>query len=497
VPDWGPDYDIAGRYRLVSLLGRGGMGEVWRAEHTALHSAVAIKLIHQRYANDEGVVRRFMQEARAAASLQSPYVVRTTDFGVVEGTPFLVMELLNGESLAERLERVGRLGPAEAARVVRHVARAIGKAHEAGFVHRDLKPDNIFICSDDEEEIVKVLDFGIAKAISGTLGDNSTHTRTGALLGTPYYMSPEQAQGDRSVDFRTDLWAIGVIAFECLVGKRPFDAEGLGSLVMQVCAGPIPIPSQLAPVPPGFDEWFHRALCRDPEGRFQTASELSHALRAVLVPSASTDAAGVSRMQWPGPAARQAGTESISAVFVAPSAEAAQTADATPGARIPEPTPTHGASAHATTPWSSAHQRLDTAAGANAAVTIPMKKSGLGWVALLAVAGVVGVVSLLLVVRVVSKRAAVAASADPAAASAPLLSEVAAAPSADPEPSAAASAPAAPEASAGPAPKIATRAVKPPVAAPAIVGKAPTMPKHEPVKPPAAPPASSKGRLGF
>jgi len=335
VTTWGPGFEIAGRYRLTELLGRGGMGEVWRAEHLALHSQVAIKLIEPRSATNEAVVRRFMQEARAAAALESPHVVRTTDFGVIDGTPYIVMELLQGESLAQRLERMRRLSPAETERVIRHVARAVSKAHEAGFVHRDLKPDNVFIVVNDDEELVKVLDFGIAKAMGGSFGEQATKTRTGALMGTPYYMSPEQAQGDRSVDYRSDLWSMAIIAFECLTGTRPFDSEGLGALVMQICAGPIPIPSQVAPVPPGFDEWFARATSRDPAGRFQSARELSGTLRHVLAPSVDTEFTGTSRVVWPipGPQTHSSTASSVSAATPMPAALGASTASqVTPGA---------------------------------------------------------------------------------------------------------------------------------------------------------------------
>src|SRR5262249_45198937 len=142
----------------------------------------------------------------------------------------------------DRLARVGRLAPAEVANLMVELARAIGKAHELSIVHRDLKPDNIFLVRNDEVEVTKVLDFGIAKATSA-VGTVSGETRTGAVLGTPHYMSPEQAEGTKLVDHRTDLWALGVIAFECLVGRRPFDSDALGGLVLAICTRPLPVPS--------------------------------------------------------------------------------------------------------------------------------------------------------------------------------------------------------------------------------------------------------------
>jgi serine/threonine protein kinase len=273
---------IAGKYRLVRQLGKGGMGSVWYAEHLTLHSPVAIKLIDPEIAQNAEALARFLREAQSAASLRSPHVVQILDHGVDNGVPYIAMEVLDGESLADRLTRIGRLMPAETARLMTHVGRAIGRAHEAGIVHRDLKPDNIFIIRNDEEEIGKVLDFGIAKSTAHGLGASSGGaTRTGALLGTPYYMRPEQAEGARTLDHRTDIWAMGVIAFECIVGRRPFDAEALGGLLLAICTRPIPVPSQWNSVPAGFDAWFARACARDLNARFATAKEAATDLRRV------------------------------------------------------------------------------------------------------------------------------------------------------------------------------------------------------------------------
>jgi len=253
------------------------MGSVWLAEHLTLCSQVAIKLIHVDIASSAEVLGRFLREAQAAASLRSPHVVQILDHGVDDGTPYIAMELLDGESLADRLARVGRLEPAVLSRIMTQIGRAIGRAHEAGIVHRDLKPDNVFLVRNDDDEITKVLDFGIAKSTlpgAGSLGAApSSGTRTGAVLGTPYYMSPEQAEGARSLDHRSDIWAMGVIAFECLLGRRPFDAETLGGLLLAICTRPIPIPSQLASVPAGFDAWFARACNRDLAQRFGSARD--------------------------------------------------------------------------------------------------------------------------------------------------------------------------------------------------------------------------------
>ncbi len=273
---------LAGKYRLESLIGRGGMGSVWRAEHLALSAPVAVKLLDQfDFAGSAEALSRFHREARAAAAIRSPHVVQTFDHGVDEtlGLPFIVMELMDGESLADRLTRCGRVGPAEAARIFTHVARALSRAHEAGIVHRDLKPDNVFLVRNEDEEIAKVLDFGIAKAQTHALGANSA-TATGTVMGTAYYMSPEQISGAR-VDFRTDLWALGVMACESLTGRRPFEAGTMGAITLKICVAPIPAPSSFAPVPAGFDQWFLRMVNRDVSQRFPSAREAADSLRQV------------------------------------------------------------------------------------------------------------------------------------------------------------------------------------------------------------------------
>jgi serine/threonine-protein kinase len=257
------------------------MGSVWLAQHLTLRSPVAIKLIDPTIATNTEALSRFLREAQAAASLRSPHVVQILDHGVDEGVPFIVMELLDGESLAARLERQRRLSPHDTAHLMTQVGRAMTKAHDAGIVHRDLKPDNIFIVRNDEEEIAKVLDFGVAKSHTHGVGAVSSATRTGSVLGTPYYMSPEQAEGSKLVDHRTDIWAMGVIAWECLLGARPFEAETLGGLLLAICAREMPSPSRSGPVPAGFDAWFARACSRDLNHRFATAREAAQELRNV------------------------------------------------------------------------------------------------------------------------------------------------------------------------------------------------------------------------
>ena len=282
--DVAPPGLVAGKYRLTNLIGRGGMGSVWEGTHVTLGTQVAVKFIDSEYAESPEARNRFESEARAAAKLRSKHVVEVYDHGVTDdGRPFIVMEYLRGEPLDKRLDRLGRMPAKETARMLMQVCRALSRAHAAGIVHRDLKPENVFLVWDDEDgaDVAKVVDFGIAKFTDNQLA-NSSATRTGSVLGTPYYMSPEQARGLRSVDYRSDLWSVGVIAYRCVIGILPFEGEAVGDLLVKLCTAPLPIPSQMAAdIPPGFDAWFAKALTREPEGRFSSASELAESLGAV------------------------------------------------------------------------------------------------------------------------------------------------------------------------------------------------------------------------
>jgi len=299
---------LAGRYRLERQLGKGGMGSVWLAEHLALRSWVAVKLMDPAIAATPEGAERFRREAQAAASLRSAHVVQVLDYGLHETTPFLVMELLQGESLAGCLEREKRLTPQRTLAIMTQVARALGRAHSAGIVHRDLKPDNIFLVREDDQELVKILDFGIAKTPTSQFG--GMETKTGVTMGTPYYMSPEQVEGKRAVDFKTDLWAMAVITCECMTGNRPFDGSTFGELLLNICARPIITPSSQGLALPGFDGWFARATSRDSEQRFASAQELASTLRDVVSgnpgvygPTGAAPAAGAPGHQHYVPAA--------------------------------------------------------------------------------------------------------------------------------------------------------------------------------------------------
>jgi serine/threonine-protein kinase len=272
------------------------MGTVWEGLHVTLGTRVAVKFIDGTVAESPEALHRFENEARAAARLNSKYAVQVYDHGsTTDGRPFIVMEFLQGEPLDARLDREIRIHPLETARIIAQVCRALSRAHAAGIVHRDLKPENVFLVWDDEDQanVAKVVDFGIAKFTGNQLGVSSS-TRTGSLLGTPYFMSPEQARGLRSVDFHTDLWSLGVIAFRCIVGKLPFEGVSVGDLLVKICTAPIAVPSQEWPdCPAGFDGWFARAMQREPSDRFSSAQELADELLAVCGGTRSSLASGI------------------------------------------------------------------------------------------------------------------------------------------------------------------------------------------------------------
>jgi serine/threonine protein kinase len=339
-----PSALVAGKYRLTELLGRGGMGSVWAGVHTTLGTRVAVKFIDAEHVDSYEARQRFENEARAAAALRSKHVVEVYDHGVMEdGRPFIVMEFLDGEPLDRRLDRLGRLPAKDTARIIGMVCKALAKAHAVGIVHRDLKPENVFLVWDDEDgaDVAKVVDFGIAK-FTDSASVSSSATRTGSVLGTPYYMSPEQARGLRSVDFRSDLWSVGVIAFRCMTGRLPFEGEAVGDVLVKLCTAPIPMPSSYVPdLPPGFDSWLVRALGREPEARFQSANELGRSLGVVCGLTAPlTPNSGEQQIVPALPFAPARGPNQFAATTPSPAltpAPAAQTG--APITQTPAPTP--------------------------------------------------------------------------------------------------------------------------------------------------------------
>jgi serine/threonine protein kinase len=277
---------IAGKYRLERPLSQGGMGSVWVARHVDLGMPVAVKLMDPLVAARADGRQRFAREARAAAAIQSPHVVKVHDYGVDGDTPYLVMELLHGEDLGARLRREGRLSLETTARLVLSIAKGLRRAHEAGIVHRDLKPANVFLTRADDDEIVQILDFGIAKLLRAAPDAESERTATGVVMGSIHYMSPEQARGFRDADHRSDVWSLGVIAYRALTGELPFPGEEVGDVIVKVCTDPIPPASpRIRALDPAIgrelDKLFARALAKNPADRFQSARDLAHALCAL------------------------------------------------------------------------------------------------------------------------------------------------------------------------------------------------------------------------
>jgi serine/threonine-protein kinase len=268
---------LAGKYRLDREIARGGMGTVWAARHLGLDKAVAVKLTAPTAPRSVQTRGCFEREARAAARLDSRHIVRVEDSGIDGPTPYLVMELLHGEDLASRLLRERLLPPAEVALILRQIARGIRCAHEVGLVHCDLKPANIFLAASDGEEIVKILDFGLAIEAGAPPAPGGR----GTIMGSPHYMSPEQAHG-RAIDHRSDLWSLAVLAFQALAGELPFPGTRLADVLLKVCSGPIPRLSARAPhLPEALDDFFARALRRDPAERYQSAIEMAEAFAAL------------------------------------------------------------------------------------------------------------------------------------------------------------------------------------------------------------------------
>ncbi len=272
---------LSGRYKLLRPLGQGSQAFVWVAEHLALGSQVAVKLIDPELAKQQDARDRFAREATAAAKLRSAHVVHILDHGIEGEQPFIVMELLEGEDLFDRLERRTRLTLSETSKIVTQVARALMRAHAEGIIHRDLKPENVFLVRNEDDELAKVLDFGVAK-ITTPAKAAMTRTGVGTLIGTPHYMSPEQVKGLTEIDHRSDLWSLGVIAYQCITGHLPFDSEGVGDLLIRITMSTPAKPSSVVPdVSPLFDEWFKKASAKDPDERFQTSREMADALAKV------------------------------------------------------------------------------------------------------------------------------------------------------------------------------------------------------------------------
>jgi serine/threonine-protein kinase len=270
---------IAGKYRIEKIIGQGGMGAVFSAQHEILLQKVAVKVLLGEVAQSQEAVQRFLNEGRNAARIQGEHVCRVSDCGVEGGMPFMVLEFMDGQDLAQVLETRGRLSTEEAVDYVLQSLEAIHQAHQLGIVHRDLKPSNLFLHRrPDGSAIVKVLDFGISKASSLSAAPAAL-TSTKAMLGSPLYMSPEQLRSSKSVNHRADIWALGVILYELITGTVPYTGENLGELFAAILeTDPIPLRSRVPDVPPALDAVVMSCLQRREENRIPSVAELARAL---------------------------------------------------------------------------------------------------------------------------------------------------------------------------------------------------------------------------
>lgn len=271
---------VGGRYLVTGPLGRGGMGTVFEGEHTELGRPVAIKVLSPEQAKKRNATQRFQVEARTAGAIGHPNICEVYDMGMLpDGCPYLVMERLSGSTLQAKLSLEKKLAIPEAIDILRGVLAGLAAAHEKNVVHRDIKPENIFLCTDPVHE-VKLVDFGVAKIYSDDDEDGELNlTRTGMVMGTPYYMSSEQARGQRNLDARVDVYAAGVVLYECLAGVRPYIAPNYNALLVKIIGQDAPALSGFRPdISPELERVIQRAMARSRKQRFQSAHEFSDAL---------------------------------------------------------------------------------------------------------------------------------------------------------------------------------------------------------------------------
>jgi len=277
------------RYKILSEIGGGGMGTVYEARHTGTGRRVAVKVLTNELAKNATLVERFYREARAAGAIEAQHIVQVLDTGTdpKTGAPYMVMEYLAGEDLYSLFYRLGALPPALALGIAAQACLGLQRAHDARVVHRDIKPGNLFLTQrDDGTYLIKILDFGIAKIRPDEVSqvDTGALTRTGSMLGSPLYMSPEQARGQKNIDHRSDIWSLGVVLYQALTGRRPHeDVDALGDLIIAICSEPAEPIQELAPwVPSEIAAIAHRAMSFDPAARYQSAAEMFDAIKPHL-----------------------------------------------------------------------------------------------------------------------------------------------------------------------------------------------------------------------
>jgi serine/threonine-protein kinase len=343
---------LAERYKIIRRIGEGGMGAVYEARHAIIGKRVAVKVLLEKFLENQELVARLLQEARMASSIGHENIVDVTDYGTTsDGRAFVVMEFLDGESLAQLVIRDAPLPVERSLSILRQVASALSAAHAKGIVHRDVKPENIYLVRRGELDFVKVVDFGVSKAVHVREEGPEWQrlTRTGTVLGTPLYMSPEQARGGEDVDHRADIWSAGLLLYECLTGEVPFRANNYLGVISQVLTQETVPPSQLRPelgIPAAVDRVVMRALDKDRDKRYQQVSDFERDLERLLAGDSTvalreapgpSDATGRRVLRWPVAAL---GALALGAAIAIALASGGHKAHPVPPAGAPVRTPT-------------------------------------------------------------------------------------------------------------------------------------------------------------